>query len=121
VVVAGWITDAVMDNLISPRIFSNALRIHPAAVMVAALVAFNVLGIVGVVLAAPVLATLKLFLDYTIRKLLDLDPWSGIVRISPPPPFHLVIRNNLILAWNLLKTFTVRAYHWLQHLRNPLT
>jgi hypothetical protein len=35
----------------------------------------NLIGIIGLVLAAPVLATLKLLLRYTIRKMLDLDPW----------------------------------------------
>jgi predicted PurR-regulated permease PerM len=81
-----WISDAIIENLISPRIFSNALRIHPAAVMVTALLGFNLIGIVGVVLAAPVLATAKLAFDYVLRKLLDVDPWIDFDRAPPPTP-----------------------------------
>jgi predicted PurR-regulated permease PerM len=121
VVIFGWVTDAVMDNLISPRIFSNALKIHPAAVMVAALVAFNVWGIIGVVLAAPTLATLKLFMDYTVRKMLDLDPWSGIVRMTPPPPLHITIRRNIEQAWAFTRLHSLRLYRWLLSLRKPQT
>jgi hypothetical protein len=42
----------------------------------------NLIGIIGLLLAAPVLATLKLLGTYTLRKMLDLDPWHE----KPPPP-----------------------------------
>jgi len=67
--------DQVFDNLITPRLYGQALGVHPAAVLVAAIVAANLLGFIGLLLAAPVLATLRLFGRYTIRKMLDLDPW----------------------------------------------
>ena len=54
-----WFTDVMIDNFVAPRIFSNVLKIHPAAVMVSALVGFNLMGIIGIVLAAPVVATAK--------------------------------------------------------------
>jgi predicted PurR-regulated permease PerM len=72
------VVDTVMDNYVTPQILSNALQVHPAAVMVAALVGFSWLGIVGVILAAPVLATLKLFGSYALMKLLDKNPWQFI-------------------------------------------
>ncbi len=55
VVGLAWLMDVFMDNYVMPRLMSDALRVHPAAVMVSALVAFNLLGVIGVVLAAPVL------------------------------------------------------------------
>jgi predicted PurR-regulated permease PerM len=76
VVGCAWLMDVVLDNLVVPRLMSNALRVHPAAVMISALVAFNLLGVIGMVLAAPVLATVKLFLDYILSKLFDQDPWA---------------------------------------------
>jgi predicted PurR-regulated permease PerM len=97
-----WITDAILDNMVSPRIFSNALRIHPAALMVAALIGLNFMGFIGVVLAGPVFATFKLGTDYATRKMLDLDPWGGLVK-PPLPSYGLMLRNN----WKWL----VKTYH----------
>ena len=63
------------DNYISPRFFGRTLDIHPAAVVVAALFMASLLGVVGIFLAAPVMATLKLVSFYVFRKMFDLDPW----------------------------------------------
>jgi hypothetical protein len=48
-------------------------------VLVAALIAANLIGVVGVLLAAPVLASLNLIGRYTLRKMFDLDPWEGTI------------------------------------------
>jgi predicted PurR-regulated permease PerM len=69
------VVDNIFDNLVSPRILGETLGVHPAAVLVAAIIAANLLGLVGVVLAAPVLASLTLVGRYTLRKMLDVDPW----------------------------------------------
>jgi predicted PurR-regulated permease PerM len=63
------------DNYITPRFLGRTLDIHPAAVLVAALVMASLLGIVGIFLAAPVVATLKMLGMYIFRKMFDLDPW----------------------------------------------
>jgi hypothetical protein len=78
---------------------SNALRVHPAAVMVSALVAFNLLGVIGVVLAAPVLATLKLFFKYVLAKLFDQDPWANLDTISAAAPISFPPVLAVIRAW----------------------
>jgi hypothetical protein len=75
VVVLALLIDQVFDNLVSPRIMADVLKVHPAGVLVMALVAANLLGILGVVIAAPILATLKLFGQYILRKMFDQDPW----------------------------------------------
>ena len=69
------ILDQIFDNLVTPRLYGRALGVHPAALLVAAIVAANLIGFVGLLLAAPVLATLSLFSCYAFRKMLDLDPW----------------------------------------------
>lgn len=74
------LTDQVFDNLVSPRVLGQTLGVHPAAVLVAAIIAANLIGFIGLVLAAPVLATLIVIGRYAIRKMLDLDPWEGIER-----------------------------------------
>lgn len=75
VVLAAIVMDQIFDNLVTPRIYGQTLGVHPAAVLVAALIAANLLGLIGLLLAAPVLASLQLFTVYAIRKMLDLDPW----------------------------------------------
>jgi len=69
------IVDQIFDNVISPRILGRSLGVHPAAVLIAAIIAANLLGIIGIILAAPGLATLTLVGRYVVRKMLDLDPW----------------------------------------------
>ncbi len=114
-----WITDAIIDNLVSPRIFSNALKIHPAAVMVSALVGFNLMGIIGIVLAAPVVATAKLIFDYTVRKLLDMDPWADFERTNPPVPLNHLFIQYLTTAWRVAREILVRARGWWNRLAQP--
>lgn len=75
VIVVTLVLDQTFDVLVAPRIYGRVLGVHPAAVLVAALIAASLLGFVGLILAAPVLATLQLFATYAIRKMVDLDPW----------------------------------------------
>src|SRR5215208_188741 len=85
VVVASLIVDQIIDNLITPRILARTLRVHPAAVLVAALVAANLLGILGVVIAAPTLASVTLLGRYMMRKMFDQDPFPAW-ETAPQPP-----------------------------------
>jgi len=80
------VIDQIFDNIVSPRILSDALKVHPAAVLVAAIIAANLFGILGVVVAAPILATATLLWKYTMRKMLDLNPWPEEELHQPPPP-----------------------------------
>ncbi|GAP20816.1 AI-2E family transporter [Leptolinea tardivitalis] len=78
IVGTAWFTDLIIDNFVSTRVMADALSIHPAAILVAALIGANLIGITGMILAAPVLATLGLFFQYAVRKLFDRDPWEDI-------------------------------------------
>lgn len=86
VLVVALLIDQVFDNIINPRIMSNSLKVHPAAVLVAAIIAANLFGILGVVVAAPILATAALLWNYIMRKMLDLDPFPEKEVTQPPPP-----------------------------------
>jgi len=78
VVIISLVLDFILDNYAVPRLLGDALRIHPAAVLVAALVGASLLGVIGIILAAPVLATARLFISYALRKLSDEDPWLDV-------------------------------------------
>jgi len=58
------IIDNIFDSLVSPRLLGQTLGVHPAAVLIAAIIAANLLGLVGILLAAPVLASLMLDVGY---------------------------------------------------------
>ena len=77
--------DTIIDNMVVPRVYSNTLKVHPAGVLVAILISAAWLGLIGVVLAAPVLASLKLFSNYAFHKMLDRDPWEAITSEQSPP------------------------------------
>jgi predicted PurR-regulated permease PerM len=85
VVVTGLIIDQVMDNYVSPRIMAQTLRVHPAAVLVTALIMADLLGLLGIVIAAPLLASMTLLGRYTMRKMFDIDPFPPSESVPRPP------------------------------------
>jgi len=64
-------------------------------VLIAALIAANLFGVVGVILAAPILATFQLVGSYVIRKMLDREPWQAGDDLPPPRPPRLWRRIRL--------------------------
>jgi predicted PurR-regulated permease PerM len=92
------VVDVIMDNFVSPRIMSSALSVHPAAVLVMVIVSAKLIGFIGVLVAAPVLASLKLFLHYISRKMTDLDPWEDMALPVPP----VSIRKTLREQWQII-------------------
>lgn len=111
------LVDLVMDNFISPRVMSNALSVHPAAVLVTVIVAAKLIGFIGVLLAAPVLASLKLFLHYITHKLMDLDPWSDLE--TPTPPISL--KETIIAFWNQLTILFKKLFSVFKKKRKDLS
>jgi predicted PurR-regulated permease PerM len=99
VVITTTIIDWIIDNLVVPRIMAQTLRVHPAAVLVTALIAANLLGVLGVVIAAPFLASVMLLGRYTMRKMLDLNPWPpGDTIPAQAISFEWLTRTRALLA-----------------------
>ncbi len=93
VLAIAWIIDGILDNIVSPRIMAESLKVHPAAVLVAAIVALDLLGILGVVIAAPILATMQLAWRYITRKMFDRDPWENMPENPTPPSLRQQFRD----------------------------
>ncbi len=72
----GWFTDNMYDSFFTPRILANVLNLHPAAILIAVLIGLNLFGLLGMFLAPPTLATIRVLLQYTQMKLTDQDPWE---------------------------------------------
>jgi predicted PurR-regulated permease PerM len=105
VVITTTVIDWIIDNLVVPRIMARSLRVHPAAVLVTAIVAANLLGILGVVIAAPFLASIMLLGRYTMRKMLDLNPWpAGDAVPAQPISFEWIARTRAYLESRFQKS-----------------
>ncbi len=109
VVIASYIIDMIIDQLIQPRFMADALKLHPAAILVAALIGLNLFGFIGLLLAAPILATLKLTWDYTMKKMVDEDPWLNFETLRPPK-INSPIVNGLQKAGKKIKVFAQRFF-----------
>lgn len=91
--------DMAIDYIVTPRIYSDTLQVHPAAVLVAAIVAATLFGVLGVVVAAPILASALLLWQYVMAKMLDRDPWQNV----PPPSQTVPLSKSLRASFDRLK------------------
>jgi len=66
------------DYFVIPFVIGRIVRLHPAVVIFALLSGGAVFGLIGVVLAVPVAATLRLVLIYVNAKLRDEDPFPRL-------------------------------------------
>jgi predicted PurR-regulated permease PerM len=64
-------------NIIAPRVMGTAVNLRPAVILIGLLVGFQVGGLLGSLLAVPVIASIRDIGVYLWRKLIDADPWPG--------------------------------------------
>ncbi|MEW6568589.1 MAG: AI-2E family transporter [Chloroflexota bacterium] len=76
----------VENNILVPRIIGLSLNLHPLLVLLGALAGGALAGVLGLLLAAPVVATLRLWLGYVYRKVVGLETWPGPVFRPRPRP-----------------------------------
>jgi len=62
-------------NIIAPKVMGTAVRLRPAIVLIGLMVGFQVGGLLGSLLAVPVIASIRDVAVYLWRKLIDADPW----------------------------------------------
>jgi len=75
----------VENNILVPRIIGRSLNLHPLVVIIGAIAGASLAGILGMFLAAPILASLHIVGNYVYCKLLDLEPFgpSTMLRTGP--------------------------------------
>lgn len=90
-----FVVQQVENSVLVPRIVGQALDLHPLVVMVGVFMGGSLAGILGAILAAPVVATLKLVGIYGWRKFFDLPPFPpGDIEEEPPPSPTLLSRGR---------------------------
>lgn len=116
IVLIAFIIDKLMDSVLTPKVMADTLKIHPAAVLVAAIVFAKLLGLIGIFLAAPIVASIKLLITYIYRKMTDQDPWKGFETIAKPIPLRQIMRNSWETSKKFmgeLVVFTINFSKWL--------
>ena len=94
VLVAGLyiVIQQIEGNLLLPRILGRSLNLHPLLVLIAIIVGGSLAGILGMLLAAPVLATLRVVGHYIFCRLYDRDPFAEPEEKALPPKPGLLKR-----------------------------
>jgi hypothetical protein len=67
-----WQFDA---NYLIPRVIGHRLRLSPAIVIIGIIGGASLAGALGLLLAAPIIATVRILGGYIYRRLLDLQPY----------------------------------------------
>jgi predicted PurR-regulated permease PerM len=86
VLIAFVIIQQIENNIFVPRIIGHSLNLSPLVVLLAALSGGILAGLLGVLLAAPVVATLRLWLGYVYRKTVGIDAMPAPVFEPTPTP-----------------------------------
>jgi predicted PurR-regulated permease PerM len=102
VLIAAIILQQVENNFLVPRILGGSLGLHPVIILIGAVVAANLAGVIGLLLSAPILATLRLIGGYIYRKMFDQNPWPDppvTPRAPPEVRWARWLRRRVSMLW----------------------
>jgi predicted PurR-regulated permease PerM len=72
-------------NVLTPRLQGTALSVHPVVVLVAVLIAGQLLGLAGVVVTMPILAAVSVMTGFLLDRLRVRPRVSPVAIVSAPP------------------------------------
>jgi predicted PurR-regulated permease PerM len=75
----------IENNYLVPRIIGQSLNLHPLVVLISVLAGGSLAGVLGLLLAAPVVATLRLWFGYVYSKVVVIETQPAAL-LSPNPP-----------------------------------
>jgi predicted PurR-regulated permease PerM len=79
VLIVAVIIQQIENTILVPRIIGHSLRLHPLIVLIAAVSGGFLAGLLGILLAAPTVASLRLWVGYIYRKTVGLETWPSPV------------------------------------------
>ena len=85
-----FVIQQIENNVLVPRIVGGALDLHPLVIIIGVFMGAAMAGLIGAILAAPILATIKLLGTYAWRKMFDLQPFPEPEKELPDPSRVLV-------------------------------
>ncbi len=82
IVFGAYVAFAQVDiNILIPRIIGHRVRLHPVVIIIGVIIGASAGGVLGVALAAPMIASVRILGRYVYAKLFDLDPFP---MVGPP-------------------------------------
>jgi predicted PurR-regulated permease PerM len=98
-VIGAYIAFTQFDlNFLIPRIIGERVRLHPLVVIGGIIIGARIGGVLGVALAAPTIATLRIFGRYIYALLFDMDPFPHITTETPSRPETDVTQPSLDIS-----------------------
>lgn len=82
----------IEGNVLLPRVMGDTLHLQPLVVLIGIIIGGNMAGIIGMLLAAPVLATLRVVSNYIFCRLYDRDPFAEPEGEKEPSQPGLIVR-----------------------------
>jgi predicted PurR-regulated permease PerM len=87
VVIVVWVTIQNMQAIIvSPRVMGSRLNLHPIVIIVGVIAGASLAGALGIILAAPTIASLRMLGQYFYGKLTDTNPFPTTPPKAPEKP-----------------------------------
>lgn len=77
-----WMVQNLENSIIVPKVLGDAVELPPLVVMTGVLVGASVGGILGALLATPVIASGKEIIQYIYHKMLDAEPFPAEEEVS---------------------------------------
>jgi predicted PurR-regulated permease PerM len=124
VVGAYTIIQQLEAQLLVPRIIGGSVNLHPAVVVIGAIIGLSTIGILGIFLAAPTLASLRVLGGYAYRKLLDPDFEPAGVVLPPqiaaiPDPRERPLAPVTIINVDEDPSLVERVRRWVRPVEPP--
>lgn len=91
---------------------AGGLKVHPSLVLIGAIIGVQLFGFIGVVIAAPIMATFKLFFRYVIKKLADENPWEDIEKRESDEVSGWL--PNIKPIWGAIKEWFIKIWQQLK-------
>jgi predicted PurR-regulated permease PerM len=83
VLVPNFVVQQIIWNIISPKVTGDAVRLPAPMIILGIFIGSAFAGILGALLAAPLMGTVRLVVEYFIKKIRGGDPFPG----EPEPDF----------------------------------
>ncbi len=80
-----FISQVIQNNIVVPRLMGQAVDVHPVVIMAGVIVGAGVGGLLGALMAVPIIATGRILAQYAYNKILDYPPFPEEVAESPQP------------------------------------
>ncbi|MFP3853136.1 MAG: AI-2E family transporter [Anaerolineales bacterium] len=79
ILIVAVIIQQIENTILVPSIIGHSLKLHPLIVLVAAITGGLLAGFLGILLAAPTVASLRVWIGYVYRKAIGLESWPSPV------------------------------------------